>query len=109
MNEATDMTNPIKVFSINRNADTNEGRGPMVTMAYMNSKEEALKVVDDPRFARYCVQGIHRPGSEHSAVAEINLHIYQTAEQFWNGIESQARRAALAKLTAEDRKLLGLE
>lgn len=99
----------LKIVEVLVNTDTTEGRGPMRVLARFSSITEADKVVDDPRFSRWCVMGYHRPGQNKTAVRPEEYPVYDTAEEFWETHdEVEIRRQALAKLTERERKVLGL-
>lgn len=103
------MSDKIHLFAVTHNSDLTEGRGHTVTLAHFEDKNEALKVVNDPRYKKWCVMGVHQPGREQHNVSERTIVVYHSAEEFWEQYDTDAKRArALAKLTPEDRKLLGL-
>lgn len=93
----------MKIYLTKRNSDLTEGRGPMVNdLAFMH-KEDAAAYID------------HRPGvmgrrikwSEENygdwIIEEIEVREYPYNEQH------EAKLKILAKLTKEERKILGLE
>lgn len=99
-----------KVFEVNYNSDSIEGRGASIPLAYFPNKREAERVVDDPRFSRWCVMGYHKPGEQRYQIREKDMLFFDTAEEFWEKHDTENKKMkALAKLTAEERKLLGLE
>lgn len=99
-----------KLYEITYNSDQTEGRGYTISLGFVTTQAEAFKIVDDKRFARWCVMGVHNPGSERYNVLERTIDIYDTAEEFWEKHDVvEKRKRALAKLTPEDRKVLGLE
>lgn len=100
----------IKLYVLMADHDTTEGRGPMYELGYFRTYEDALKVRNDPRYARWCVMGVHRPVKE--GTYEIREKVYlinESADEFWGNDEASRREKALAKLTVEERKLLGLK
>lgn len=99
-----------EIFNVRVNADQCEGRGPMVVLGRFSSKGVAEAIVRDPRFKRWCVQGQHNPEHElrYGAVQPETIRVFDTTEQFWAEQERDRRKEALAKLNAEDRKILGL-
>lgn len=101
----------IEVYTVQVNTDTTEGRGPMRALAYFSDRDEAVKVVRDKRFAQWCVMGVHDPDSEarYAIRSESNV-LYATADEFWAEHDRDQKKArALAKLTLEERELLGLK
>lgn len=98
------------VHEVTYNADGVEGRGPTKVLARFDNRQAAEDVVRDPRYARWCVMGVHQP--EHDvkyAIRQETITVYRTAAEFWDGNEKARKREALAKLSAEDRRVLGLD
>ena len=95
------------IYAVLINADTNEGRGPMLPLAYFHTKQEALAVVSDKRFAKWGVQGhLGDPGSN---VSLGPMCLYDSPEDFWKQHDNENKKMhALAKLTDEEKTLLGL-
>lgn len=99
-----------KFFQVTHNSDQTEGRGYTISLGFLPSKEEALNVVTDPRYAKWCVMGYHDPKTAHYNVRESEILIFDTAEEFWEyHSEEGKRKAALAKLNDEDIRVLGLK
>jgi hypothetical protein len=97
------------LYELTHNSDLTEGRGHTVSIAFMTDSAQAFKVVDDPRWVKYCVMGMHHPGRQTYDVRERNLLVYDSADEFWAQHDTATRkRVALAKLTSEERMLLGL-
>jgi hypothetical protein len=101
--------NTTKLFELTHNSDQTEGRGYAVGIGFVNSLAEAKKIVDDPRWKKYCVMGVHTPGSHYYDIREVDVVLFSNAEEFWelHSIEAK-KKAALAKLTDEDKVILGL-
>ena len=101
----------LDLIKLTYNSDSTEGRGHSITIGYVRDDRVAQKIVDDPRFARFCVMGYHRPGSQNYQKSNESVVIYDSAEEFWgdHNPEAEARRRALAKLTPEDIKVLGIK
>ena len=100
----------LKLVKITKNSDSTEGRGYEIIIGYVRDMRTADAIVDDKRFSQFCVMGAHSPGQQRRQRDEVELPIYDTAEEFWHdhSPEAEARRRALAKLTDEDRWVLGL-
>lgn len=97
-----------KLFEITYNSDQTEGRGYSKSLGYVKSIIQAHAIVDDPRWKKYCVMGVHTPGKYYDVV-ERNIDVYDNAEEFWDKHDTEIKKQkALAKLTAEDRQILGL-
>ena len=98
-------------FAIMANYDTTEGRGSMFfTGVGFASKAEAIRFVKSDLFAKkWGVMGTH--GSEYD-VEEMSVAIYDTYGECEANLKTKfkadRRIAALAKLTDEDREVLGL-
>jgi len=98
-------------FQVLKNRDTTEGRGPMMSTGIgFATESEALKFVTGEVYAkRFGVQGT--PGSEH-CIEETTLFVYDHADEYVSMAEvvdkEKRRRAALKKLSTEERELLGL-
>ena len=89
------------------NTDQTEGRGPMKPHAYFTDLDEAKKVNNDPRFFRkFGVMGTQ--GSSEYNIKKENITLFYTAEEYFNEDKNLMRKNALAKLTPEEKELLGL-
>lgn len=96
------MTSTVTYYQTRRNADTNEGRGPMVNdRAFVHYKDAAAYIDEQPG-----VQGHRRKWSEAKYgdwdIQEVKVHTGPF------DLNEDKRQKALSKLTAEERKLLGL-
>lgn len=100
----------LNLVKITTDSDSTEGRGYEIVIGYVRDMRTADAIVDDKRFSRFCVMGVHSPGQQKWQRAKIELPIYDSPEEFWadHNPEVEARRRALAKLTDEDRRILGL-
>ena len=99
----------LEFYAITYNSDGTEGRGHEVTLGYARDKAVADAIVSDPRFARHCVMGVHNPAScVKNNVHRAKLHIFETPDEPWAVEEAALRKAALAKLTKEEKEVLGL-
>jgi len=94
------------VFGVYRNADQTEGRGPMVLSKLFASREVAEHYVvaqPDP----YGRQREWRDGRYGDW--ELRDHaVFQSLEEIEECVADEAKRRALAKLTDEDKRALGL-
>jgi hypothetical protein len=83
----------LKVWAARINSDLTEGRGPMVAVGYYKTEDSALRRVE----------GQSTQGTDGEAIPVI----------VWDNLEEEkaygaTRERALAKLTAEERKVLGI-
>jgi hypothetical protein len=101
----------LNLIKLTYNSDSTEGRGHSITIGYVRNDLVAQIIVDDPRFARFCVMGYHKPGSQNYQKRPETVMIYDSAGEFWDdhNPQAEARRRALAKLTPEDIKALGIK
>ena len=99
----------LNLIKLTYNSDGMEGRHS-ITIGYVRAGGVAQAIVDDPRFAQFCVMGCHSPGNQNHQKSVVSMMIYDTAEEFWDAHnpQAEARRRALAKLTTEDIKALGI-
>lgn len=90
------------------NTDTVEGLGPSRPCAYFRNMYAAVSVCNDQRFySRHGVMGT--PCDAKYVVQEHNITVYDSAEEYWEKHNENVKREnALKKLTAEERRLLGL-
>lgn len=97
------------LFAITYNSDSTEGRGPTLTLGYAKSQELAVQIVTDPRFKKYSVWGVHSAiDAVKYNVKETELIIFETVDEAYVIPDEQTRQRALEKLTAEERRVLGL-
>lgn len=97
------------LFAITYNSDSTEGRGHTLTLGYAKSQELAVQIVTDPRFKQYCVWGVHSPtDAVKYNVRETDLVIFDTVDEAYVIPDEWTRQKALEKLTAEERRVLGL-
>lgn len=104
----------IELYELSRNSDQTEGRGSNVPVAYFNSLSEVVKVNEDKRFYEKC--GVM--GTKYSSLSgglpyninERTICVYDSAEEFFESYDRQTKiDKAMAKLTEEEKKLLGLK
>jgi len=86
------------IYEILRNADTTEGRGPMVHFALAADLETADKIAER-------VPKIMGVGRAHHIVERF---VFETLFDFDEYNEGAVREAALNKLTALEKRALGL-
>lgn len=97
------------LFAITYNSDSTEGRGHTLILGYAKSQELAVQIVTDPRFSQYCVWGVHSPSDAVKYnVKETELTIFESVEEAYVIRDEWTRQKALEKLTAEERRVLGL-
>ena len=93
----------MKIYLTKVNADLNEGRGPMVNDLAFKHKEDAMAYID----YRPGVMGRSKKWSEEKysdwIIEEIEVREHPYNEQH------EAKLKILAKLTKEERKILGLD
>jgi len=104
----------IKLFELSKNSDQTEGRGHNVPMGYFEDLDQVLKTNDDERFfSKYGVMGT-KYTSVSGGFLPYNIvlktfDIYATSEEFFEKHDKQTKiQKALAKLTEEEKELLGL-
>ncbi|AXH59717.1 hypothetical protein [Pseudomonas amygdali] len=98
-----------ELYAITYNSDGTEGRGREVTLGYTRSRAVADEIVSDPRFAKYCVMGVHNPEScKKYNVQRANVVIFESASDLWRKEDDALRESALKKLTHQEREALGL-
>lgn len=97
----------IKCFEVMGNTDTTEGRGPMKVVARFSDKGEATKFVKSKVYSKWCVMG-YQSESDVNNIREATLTIMDTVEEFSQAETEELKAKALAKLTAEERRILGL-
>jgi len=99
----------LDLYAITYNSDGTEGRGREIILGYAHTKEIAEAIVSNPRFARYCVMGVHNPEScRKYNVHRASVEIFETADGPWAEENEILRKAALSKLTQEEKEALGL-
>lgn len=101
----------VKFFVVRGNTDTTEGRGPLFDVAHFDNVEAANEFCETYG-SRWGVFGT--PLDPEDYVKAEGLHIYSTVEEACEGLGIETadtkaqKKAALGKLTAKERKLLGL-
>ena len=97
----------IKVFELTYNSDSCEGRGHTLIAARFRNKRDAETVAQDERFyKKFCVMGICDKSGHN--VREAEYTILDSAAEFFDDQNEQLRQQALRKLSAEERRALGL-
>ncbi len=85
------------IYAAERNADSTEGRGPMVPIAYFDNESDAKKAAVG--------HGVMGYGD-----GEVKaIKVYASIEDWQNGEQEDLRKKALAKLSPAEIKALGLE
>lgn len=94
------------IFAVKANRDQTEGKGPMYTVARFSNKEEAIQLQISKDFARdYGVQGTPYAASD---VEEEEIKVYDSFAEYSLEKREDIRKRALAKLTQEEKRVLGL-
>lgn len=97
----------IKCFEVLGHTDTTEGRGPMKVVARFSNKEAALLYVKSKRYAEWCVMGC-LSSYDVNNIKETTIIIMESVEEIDEAINMDRKARALAKLSDEEKKLLGL-
>lgn len=99
----------MKIYEALSNNDLTEGRGQTIVVASFAVGEDCLRVVEDPRYSRWCVMGVHNRGSAHYNMREREFVVYDSSKEFWDIHDKVIiRERALAKLTKQEREALGV-
>lgn len=99
----------LNLHAITSNSDTMEGRGGTIIHGYTTGEIEALKIVNDPRFyKRFGVMGRAPYEGGKYYVHKKEILIFDDATEFFAYDVNAKKKQALAKLTPEEKKLLGL-
>jgi hypothetical protein len=105
----------LKYFVVTTNTDLCEGRGTTIpTRIAFEDESEALKFVQSRHYKKFAVWGQPIPedcAKFHISKIEVNVfeNMVEYEEQHRFIEKEEKRRAALDKLTPEDRLILGLE
>lgn len=99
----------LDLYAITYNSDGTEGRGRELILGYARNRAVADEIVSDPRFARYCVMGVHNPEScKKYNVQRAKVAIFESASDLWRKEDEALRESALKKLTYPEKEALGL-
>lgn len=99
----------LDLYAITYNSDGTEGRGRDLTLGYARTRAVADQIVTDPRFAKYCVMGVHNPEScKKNNVHRSQVPIFDSASELWDKEDEALRESALSKLTLAEKEALGL-
>jgi hypothetical protein len=86
------------IYIVFENADKTEGRGPMVPVACFLNQKHAKKVAN-----------MNEPYGHSGQFCEVReFPLCSNVDDYIDAREEKVRRTALAKLTEEEKKLLGL-
>lgn len=96
------------LFAITYNADLTEGRGHSIILGYTKTLELAKAIVADRRFSRYCCMGYQSPDDWKHSVSQKPVLIFESVDEPFELEEQKLREKALAKLSPEERRVLGL-
>ena len=97
----------ITFYEVTYNSDGTEGRGTsLATGTGFTSQAAAMTYVRSAHYAQeHGVMGT--PGGIHD-IKPVTFRIYDSFDEWVRGQPDRKRAAALAKLTEEDRQVLGL-
>jgi hypothetical protein len=99
----------IHLWACTANTDTIEGKGANYDVCYAETKDIATEIVNSPGFyGRFGVIGCHPYKKREFGVHYRTIVILETPDELKDLVAEQKRQAALAKLTEEDRRVLGL-
>lgn len=100
------------IFIVLKNADFTEGRGPMLFHSAWHNGEDAIRWVSAQSGIFGSAQRINRGQYGYYAYANgyqiIETTTIESYDDFIIAGETNARREALAKLTLDERRVLGL-
>lgn len=96
------------LFAITSNSDTMEGRGHELVHGYTKTHDLAAEIVRDKRYSRFCSMGVQSVNDYKYMVREKHITVFSTVEDFFENLPDERRKRALAKLTPDEQKLLGL-
>lgn len=97
-----------KVYVVRRQYDLNEGRGPLMVDSVWSNRPSAVKFMN----AQSGVMGRRSDDWTKDKFPDWTVEEYRlmtSVEDRANELLEEARQKALRKLTAEERKILGLE
>jgi len=106
----------IEVFSVTENADSTEGKGPTVdTGICFTSETDAVDFASSAHYKKFAVMGFVKIGDRNAGKHNVRrrvFELYDSMEDYEINspiAENEKKRfAALAKLTDEEKELLGL-
>ena len=98
----------IKCFEVSGHTDTTEGRGPMKVVARFSNYDSAVKYVKSPAYyKKWCVMG-YSSNYDINYIQEATLTILDTVHEVEEMENAAIRDRAIAKLSKEEREVLGL-
>lgn len=99
-----------KVWACTANRDQTEGRGPSYDVCYAETREIALKIVNNPLFyGKYGVMGCQPFDGGKYNVSEREMVVYDNISEYLEGVKNAEIKTALSKLTDKEKELLGLK
>lgn len=99
-----------KVWACTANRDQTEGRGPSYDVCYAETREVALKIVNNPLFyGKYGVMGCQPFDGGKYDVSEREMFVYESISEYLESEKNAEIKAALSKLTDKEKELLGLK
>ncbi len=97
----------IKCFEVMGHTDTTEGRGPLKVVARFSTYEVAEQYVKSKAYSRWCVMGC-QSADDIKKIHEATVMVLDTVGELEQMYTEEVRARALSKLSAEERKVLGL-
>ena len=97
----------IKCFEVKGHTDTIEGRGPLKIVARFANRDVAKEYVESKLYATHCVMG-RQSKDDLRHISKETITILDTIDEIDVMNKENIRAKALAKLTKEEREVLGL-
>lgn len=98
----------IRCYEVMGNTDTTEGRGPMKVVARFKTREAAAAYVRSDAYREWCVQGIKNWVYDSQNIKETTMVILDSMDELDEVRKLRLKQSAIAKLTKEEREVLGL-
>ena len=98
----------IKCWEVLGHTNTTDGMGPMKVVARFSSKEQAGLYVKSKQYAKYCVQGHQDWKYDKNNIKPSSLIILDNVGEIVEMQRQELLDKALAKLSDEEREVLGL-
>lgn len=97
----------INCFEVMGHTDTTEGRGPMKVVARFSTRVEAIRYTKSNSYASRCVMG-YLSASDVNNIRETTINIFDSFDEIEPMETAALKAAALAKLTAAEKRALGV-
>lgn len=98
----------IECFEVLGHTDTTEGRGPMKVIARFSTETAANKYIESSAYKKWCVMG-HLSTYDKNNIKRTTIIILDSVDELSELENEEFKARALAKLTQQERKVLGLE